>query len=63
VLFKPMRATIERFALPVLLADLEIKVDAWGDDAWARGAASLVLHHLYQSPMHQSVRYPVMTGL
>jgi hypothetical protein len=35
-------------------------VDIWNDDAWARGAASLVLQELFSSPIHRdTVKTPV----
>jgi predicted NBD/HSP70 family sugar kinase len=46
-LFDPMCETIQRFSMPGLAKDVEIKIDAWGDDAWARGAACLVLQELF----------------
>jgi glucokinase-like ROK family protein len=52
-LFDPMCETIQRFAMPGLANDVEIKIDAWGDDAWARGAASLVLRELFESPVNK----------
>jgi N-acetylglucosamine repressor len=52
-LFDPMRREAERFALPGLLRDVHIQVEPWGDEAWARGAASLVLRHLFESPLHR----------
>jgi glucokinase-like ROK family protein len=51
-LFKPMRSSIERNAMPSLSEATEIRIDAWDDDAWARGAASLVLKELFETPMH-----------
>lgn len=50
-LFKPMCAAIEELALPRLLQDARIQIDPWGDDAWARGAASLVLRELFEPPV------------
>jgi N-acetylglucosamine repressor len=51
-LFGPMRAAVERYVMAGLSADTEIRVEPWGDDAWARGAASLVLRGLFESPVH-----------
>jgi hypothetical protein len=48
--------------MPGLASDTEIRIDLWGDDAWARGAGSLVLRELFESPMHRkpaSVAEPV----
>jgi N-acetylglucosamine repressor len=52
-LFDPMRREAERFALPGLLRDVRIQFEPWGDEAWARGAASLVLRLLFESPLHR----------
>jgi predicted NBD/HSP70 family sugar kinase len=52
-LFEPMRQAAARYALPSLMRDVRIHVEPWGDEAWARGAASLVLRQLFESPMHR----------
>jgi predicted NBD/HSP70 family sugar kinase len=52
-LFDPMRAAVERYVMAGLARDTEIRVEPWGDDAWARGAASLVLRELFESPVHR----------
>ncbi len=52
-IFDPLQAAIRDNALPALLADVEIRLDPWGDDVWARGAASLVLRQLFGSPIAQ----------
>lgn len=50
-LFDPMRAAIDEHTMPGLRQDVSILVEPLGDDAWARGAASLVLHELFESPI------------
>jgi predicted NBD/HSP70 family sugar kinase len=50
-LFEPMQAAIEEHTMPSLRQDVSILVEPLGDDAWARGAASLVLHELFESPI------------
>ena len=55
LLFGPMRESIARNVMPGLAKDTSIQIDAWGDDAWARGAASLVLRQLFVSPLHKEV--------
>ncbi len=50
-LFDPMRAAIDEHTMPSLRQDVSIFVEPLGDDAWARGAASLVLHELFESPI------------
>lgn len=52
-LFDEMRAGLRKYASPYLLKDCQIRIEPWGDDAWARGAASLVLRQLFESPMHK----------
>ena len=54
-LFKPMRDTITENVMPGLVEGTEIRVDVWDDDAWARGAASLVLQELFESPIHKEI--------
>jgi predicted NBD/HSP70 family sugar kinase len=53
LLFSPMHEAIARNVMPGLAKDTSIQIDAWGDDAWARGAASLVLHELFESPLNR----------
>ena len=43
-----LREVAERMVIPPLKRDLEIVIHHWGDDVWARGAASLVLLELDQ---------------
>ncbi len=52
-LFEPLCAAVDEHAMPVLRPDVQISIEPWGDDAWARGAASLVLRELFESPVHQ----------
>jgi predicted NBD/HSP70 family sugar kinase len=53
-LFDPMCAAIEQHTMPGLRGDTSIRIEPLGDDAWARGAASLVLHELFESPIKRS---------
>ena len=55
LLFEPMNEAIEKYIMPGLVDDTEIRVDPWDDDAWARGAAGLVLRELFESPIHREV--------
>ena len=50
-LFDPMRFAIDEHTMPGLRQDVSILVEPLGDDAWARGAASLVLHEHFESPI------------
>jgi predicted NBD/HSP70 family sugar kinase len=52
-LFNPMHSVIEANVMPTLSGDTEVKIEPWGDDAWARGAASLVLDEFFNSPVHR----------
>lgn len=52
LLFQPMRDSVTRHAFNGLADDAEIVIQEWGDEAWARGAASLVLQEIYRSPIH-----------
>jgi N-acetylglucosamine repressor len=51
-LFNSMYISIEKYVMPGLLEDTEVRIDLWDDDAWARGAAGLVLRELFESPIH-----------
>jgi len=53
LLFEPMREAVRRYAFADLAEDTEIVVQEWGDDAWARGAASLVLQEIFKSPIYE----------
>jgi N-acetylglucosamine repressor len=52
-LFGPMTAAVQAHVIPGLAQDTQIQIDPWGDDAWARGAAGLVLRELFESPVHR----------
>jgi len=47
---EPMRAAIREMAFAGLGANLDVVVQRWGDDAWAIGAATLVLRELFSLP-------------
>ena len=53
LLFEPMRQAIDRHVMPGLAGDTDIQINPWDDHAWAQGAASLVLRHLFESPLHR----------
>jgi predicted NBD/HSP70 family sugar kinase len=52
LLFEPMRNAISQCVMPALVDDTSVRIDLWEDDAWARGAASLVLQEIFKSPLH-----------
>ena len=47
VFFAPMREAMREHAFNGLARDLPVFIDAWGDDAWARGAASLAVQRAF----------------
>lgn len=53
LLFDPMRAALKRHVMSSLAEDTTIRIEAWEDGAWARGAAGLVLDELFKSPLHR----------
>jgi len=53
LLFGPMREAVRHYAFADLAEDTEILIQEWGDDAWARGAASLVLQEIFKSPIYE----------
>lgn len=55
LLFQPMREAVTQYAFNGLVDDAEIVTQDWGDEAWAHGAASLVLQEIYRSPIHAGV--------
>ena len=52
-LFDPLCAAVDLHTMPALRGDVQLSIEPWGDDDWARGAASLVLRELFESPVHQ----------
>lgn len=52
LLFAPLREALQTHVMPGLAGNTRLQVDAWDDDAWARGAAGLVLRQLFESPIH-----------
>lgn len=52
-MFGPMRQAMGQQVMSGLSNDIQIRLESWGDDAWARGAASLVLRELFESPVHK----------
>jgi predicted NBD/HSP70 family sugar kinase len=54
-LFIPMQESIQQNTMPGLFDPKIVEITPWGDDAWARGAAGLVLRELFESPIHKKV--------
>jgi predicted NBD/HSP70 family sugar kinase len=58
-LFVPMKESIQQNTMPGLFDPNIVELAPWGDDAWARGAAGLVLREVFESPIHKKVAVPV----
>jgi len=54
--FSSMREAIQKNAVPELYENTEIRINTWSDDVWARGAASLVIGELFNSPIQKEER-------
>lgn len=52
-LFNPMKESIRQNTMPGLFDPNTVEIAPWGDDAWARGAAGLVLREVFESPIHK----------
>jgi N-acetylglucosamine repressor len=59
-LFVPMQQSIQQNTMPGLFDPNIVQIAPWGDDAWARGAAGLVLREVFESPIHKKVSTPVL---
>ncbi len=56
VFFSAVRSTFNEGVMPGLAEDTEIRVNSWGDDIWALGAASLVIAEIFISPIQKEGR-------
>ena len=54
-LFLPMKESIQQNTMPGLFDPATVEIAPWGDDAWARGAAGLVLREVFESPIHKKI--------
>ena len=52
-LFTPMRAALALHVMEGLGEEMQIRIDVWEDDAWARGAASLGLQGIFRNPFER----------
>jgi N-acetylglucosamine repressor len=50
----PFQAALRANCFDGLADDLRVVTEPWGDDAWARGAASLLLSELFRPALHRS---------
>ena len=53
LLMESLRAALAEHCFDGLFADLELVVEPWGDDAWARGAAAMMLDQLFHPPLYR----------
>ncbi|HEV3310738.1 MAG TPA: ROK family transcriptional regulator [Chloroflexota bacterium] len=53
-LIEPMRAALDAAIFGTLGDELKIVVEELGDEAWAQGAASIVVHELLRPPIYKS---------
>jgi predicted NBD/HSP70 family sugar kinase len=58
LVIKPMSEALQASAMPALLEGLNLRAEPLGDDAWARGAASLVLQELFRTAHRDLERVP-----
>lgn len=56
VFLSAVRTAFHDCVMPGLAEDTEIRVNSWGDDIWALGAASLVIAEIFKSPIQKEVR-------
>ena len=52
LLLEPLREALATGCFDHFFADLRLVVEPWGDDAWARGAASLMLEELFRPSLY-----------
>jgi len=52
-LFASMKESIQQNTMPGLFNPKTVETVLWDDDAWARGAAGLVLQEVFVSPVHK----------
>lgn len=50
----PLMAAVEANVLPTLREATEIVFHPWGDEMWARGAATIVLRQIYEAPWNNA---------
>lgn len=63
LLLEPFADALRTHCFDGLLENVEIVTDPWGDEAWARGAASLLLGELFEPALHSSqIERPSLTA-
>jgi N-acetylglucosamine repressor len=53
LLLDPIRETLRVHCFDGFFADLRLVVEGWGDDAWARGAAGLMIEELFRPTLYR----------
>jgi predicted NBD/HSP70 family sugar kinase len=53
IFFSALEKAFRKFIMAGLAEDTEIRIDPWGDDIWALGAASLVIGEIFKSPIEK----------
>ena len=53
LILAPFEQTLNEFCFGGLRDDVTVVTEPWGDDGWARGAASLLLNELFQPALHK----------
>ncbi len=51
--FAPLRQAFKEHVMQALVENTEIRVIPWGDDVWARAAASVVIGEFFNSPIQK----------
>jgi N-acetylglucosamine repressor len=50
---EPLRETLQTHCFADFFTNLRLVVEAWGDDAWARGAAGLMIEELFRPTLYR----------
>jgi len=53
LLQEPLQETLQAHCFNGFFDDMRLVVEPWGDDAWARGAASLMLDELFRPDLYR----------
>ena len=63
LMLDPLNAALQTHTFDGLLDGVDVVVEPWDDEAWARGAASLVLAEMFQPAIrpHEGVERPSLT--
>lgn len=62
LMLEPLTSSLQAHTFDGLLDDVEVVVEPWDDEAWARGAASLVLAEMFQPALrpHHGIQRPTL---